>query len=347
MLINYFTCIEGFLLLLLMFLSLSFSPGQANNIAGYLDGIGTYALFNSNNGLAIDNRGNVYVPEQGNNVIRVISPTGVVTTLAGNVKVPVGYLDGIGTNAVFNNPYAVAVSNAAGILYVLEFGNSDIRQVFLWSGTVTLFAGNSKVAYFDHSDGVGSNACFDNPGDMKIDSSGYLWVADGNFIRKVSPEGLVTTFYTSSDIGISSVSLDTQGNVYCFDGYKILKISTDGVVLSTLAGGGSSGKQQGNQDGSGTAASFNCGSYYTSTLIDSSGNIFLADMLNNEIRKITPTGVVTTIAGNVNSRVSFADGVGTNSVMYYPSGLTLDTVGNLYISDSGNNNIRKISPTGT
>lgn len=194
--------------------------------------------------MAADGTGNVYVADYENNLIRKISQAGVVSTLAGSGAK--GADDGLDTAATFNLPEALAV-DASGNVYVADNGNNLIRKVTP-AGQVSTFAGSGQPG---RGDGTGAAASFSSPFGIAIDANGNLYVADSgnNLIRKITPGGAVTT----------------------------------------IAGSGSRGAN----DGSGSAASFNTPA---GIAVDKSGNIYVADEGNNLIRKITQTGAVTTIA---------------------------------------------------
>jgi sugar lactone lactonase YvrE len=180
-----------------------------------------------------------------------------------------------------------------------------------------------------------------------------VYVADSgnNKIRKITSAGVVTTLAGSGSIGsadgvassasfagLSGVAVDSSGNVYAADSsnFKIRKITSTGVV-TTLAGSGSIGSA----DGSASSASFTS---LTGIAVDSSGNVYVADGDKHKIRKITSTGEVTTFAGSgVDASI---DGIGTAASFNYPSGLAIDSIGDVYVADTGNNKIRKITPTG-
>jgi hypothetical protein len=215
---------------------------------------------------------------------------------------------------------------------------------------VSTFAGSGieKLA-----DGIGQQAAFKNPQKIAVDASGNMYVADqGNHcIRKITPEGLVTTFAGNGERGYADgngasaqfnaptgIAVDGNGNLYVADSgnHCIRKISSSGVV-STLAGMGGSG---GFADGTGTAARFN---YPYDVALDKSGNIFVADLNNNRIRKVTPSGVVTNFVGN--GQGYFQDGTLATATMYNPASLVFDLAGNLYVGQSWF--IRKITPDGT
>jgi hypothetical protein len=187
---------------------------------------------------------------------------------------------------------------------------------------------------------------------MIVDSAGNIYVAEtgGNRIRKITPEGVVSTFAGSGSPGSADgagtnatfnaprgIAIDSAGNLYIADGtnHRIRKITSLGVV-STLAGSSS-----GFADGSGTNASF---SSPHDVGVDSAGNVYVGDSANNRIRKIDPSGVVTTFAGS--GSPALADGTGATASFNYPRGVKLDSAGNLYVGDSGNHSIRKITPLG-
>jgi sugar lactone lactonase YvrE len=211
---------------------------------------------------------------------------------------------------------------------------------------VTTLAGSTQ----GFADDNGTAAQFNYPSNVALDASGAIYVADpyNHRIRKISADGVVTTF-AGSTLGFADgtgtaaqfnypfgVAVDVAGNVYVADRNNncIRKITAAGIV-TTLAGGG-----QGSSDGIGSAASF----YHPYGLaVDTAGNVFVADTFNNRIRKITATGLVTTLAG---STQGFSDGLGTFANFYYPQNVAVDAAGNVFVADTYNNRIRKITSTG-
>ena len=315
-----------------------------SGMTGSNDGLATgiIASFNGPSGAAVDASGNVYVADQGNHNIRKISTAGLVTTFAGSGSA--GATNGTGTAASFNYPVCVA-ADTSGNLYVAEAGNHDIRKVSP-VGVVTTLAGSGSSGW---ADGTGTAASFNRPWGMAVDASGNVFVADShnNMIRKVTSAGVVTTFAGSGTAGSAEgtgtaasfnnpdgVAVDASGNVYVGDlnNNKIRKISPTGVV-TTLAGSGVVGAT----DGTGTAASFDSP---VGVALDTSGNVYVADDYNYRIRKISPAGVVTTLAGS--GSYGSADGLGTAASFNYPDGVVVDASDNVYVTDWGNNNIRKI-----
>ena len=327
---------------------------------GSADGKGSEARFNGPQGVAVDLAGNVYVADTINCTIRKITPEGVVTTLAGQVTVS-GSKDGKGSAATFGSmfggPSGVAV-DGAGNIYVADKANQTIRKVTP-TGVVTTFAGVAGSQ--GTNDGPVNVALFDDPEGVTVDKSGNVYVADFNnhTIRKVTPKGMVTTlaglagslgcvdgkgraarFGGIPSFGPSGVAVGTDGNIYVADigNHAIRKVTPDGVV-TTLAG---SAGGTGSTDGIGTAASFR---YPGGAAVDREGNVYVADTGNDTIRKMTPQGVVTTLAGLAGQRGS-TDGIGSKARFTDPFDVTVDSTGNVYVADQGNDTIRKVTPEG-
>jgi hypothetical protein len=203
--------------------------GLAGAVGGN-DGTGLDARFNHPTGVALDCFGNLYVADTGNQTIRVISATGVVSTLAGLNGVP-GAADGVGEAARFNSPFGIVV-DTAGNIYVADQGNSTIRRISS-GGAVTTFAGAAGIT--GNYDGLAANARFNYPAGLAIDTAGNVYVADRNnsTIRQISPNGAVSTFPGSAGAnGIAdgfsnsalfsyptAVAADAQNIVYVADTY--------------------------------------------------------------------------------------------------------------------------------
>ena len=328
----------------------------AGSTMGYADGTNSAAQFNRPSGIAVDSAGNVFVADQGNNMVREMSLAGtnwVVTTLAGWTGI--GSADGAVSTARFYNPAGLAQDNA-GNLYVADSNNNTIRKVTA-AGVVTTLAGSAGT--WGSADGIGGAAQFGTPTGVALDSAGNVFVADqGNgTIRKLTPVGtnwVVSTvagsagnwgnvdgFGAAAQFGNpTGVAVDSDGNIFVADqgNNMIRKVNPAGVV-TTLAGSTETG---GTADGTGSAALFNGPSGVT---VDHAGNVFVADSGNNMIRKVTPTGVVTTLAGSQDTNGS-DDGTGSAALFNMPTGVAVDNAGNLFIADQGNNVIRKMTAAG-
>jgi len=254
-----------------------------------------------------------------------------------------------------NQPYDVAV-DAAGNLYIADTFNRVIRKVTP-AGVGRTLAGT--VGANGDVNGTGSAALFSLPLAITVDSTGTLYVGDQGhavcpLIRKITPAGVVTTLAGGSPspctagvngTGIAaalifpeSVKVDSSGTVYVAenDGNDIRQITPAGVV-TTLAGMQGS---FGSADGTGAAARFH---NPIGIAVDAAGTVYVGDQANQTIRKITPAGVVTTLAGTVNVAGN-ADGPCASALFNSPQGLAVDAAGNVYVADAGNNSIRKITP---
>jgi sugar lactone lactonase YvrE len=331
--------------------------GNISLIAGsgsftFANGTGSSASFYSPYGVTIDTNGNMLIADTFNNRIRLVTPSGEVTTLAGNGAF--ASTDGTGTGASFNQPRRVVMHNM-GYALVSDYGGHRIRKIefpdgFVPNGgVVTTLAGSGSAGF---ADGTGTGASFRNPMGLALDYLGNIYVADsGNYrIRRITPEGVVTTIAgNGSPISVDSsnpltasfkwpLSLYSDGYLYVGDSFNIRKIDFNGqdwLGVSTLAGSGSSGFV----DGTGTEASF--GQINGLTSDPNTGNFFVADTTNNRIRKVTPQGVVTTIAGNGQS--GYVNGIAMNSSFSSPSDVAFNsTSGEIIIADTGNSRIRKM-----
>ncbi|GEM_PF-6664890 len=286
----------------------------------------------------------------------------VVSTLAGYG--PEGFVDGTGSQAQFFYPFGVA-ADANGHVYVADADNHSIRKVSP-QGAVSTLAG---VGYPGGADGLGfqpdakasypagSQAQFSGPRGVAVDVAGNVYVADsGNHrIRKVTPDGTVSTLAGSTEgyaDGVGSqarfaypvgVAVDGSGNVYVADlwNHRIRKVTPDGTV-TTLAG-----SNDGYAEGTGTAARF---AYPSGVAVDNVGQVYVADQGNHRIRKISPAGVVSTVAGSTSG---YANGAGDQAQFADPTGVAVDGAGNVYVADSAytvdqliHHRIRRVGPGG-
>ena len=267
-------------------------------------------------------------------------------TLAGNGVQ--GFLDGYSSYSYFNNPTDVC-ADFNGSVYVADSQNHRIRKVNT-TGYVSTFAGNGDVGYMD---GNSTEAMFNLPMGIAIDTNGTLYVADSgsSTIRMISKDGTVTTLagkngtagYLDGPTSIATftsprgIAVGQNGDVFVSDNaeHRIRKIS--GGMVTTIAGNGT----RGYFDGLGTSSMFDSPAGLD---VDSSGSIYVADVENNRIRRISAAGQVTTFAGGLEASLVS----GTNDVARFngPTGLVLDKNGNLIVADSKNNVIRNLTSAG-
>jgi sugar lactone lactonase YvrE len=315
-------------------------------IAGSANGTGSAARFRSPTGVALDVSGNLFVADAGNNAIRKITPAAVVTTLAGRPNI--GSADGFPTVARFNTPRGIAV-DIDGNAYVADSGNHTIRKIAP-GGTVSTLAGLAGSP--GYVDGLGSGARFSSPNEVTLDHDGNVYVADtGNLrVRKITPGGLVTTVAgsganantdgvgTAAAFGnLSGITIDGNGNLFVSDVFfhTIRKIAPPNIV-TTFAGVAG---QPGSTDGT-TAARFN---QPVGVAADGGNNIWVADSNTNIIRRISPAGVVATMAG-LAGQFGGEDGLGPAARFSTPRAIAADGDGNAYVL--ANSTIRKITPVG-
>lgn len=298
--------------------------------------------FNSPSGVAVDVSGNVFVADYGNNLIREITPTGLVSTFAGSGFS--GYNNGTGLLASFTQPTGITI-DGAGNLFVADAGNNLIREITS-AGAVTTLAGADTVGSVNAAD---TSSSFFDPMAVAVDSKDNVYVADaGNNLIRLISGGNVTTFAGTINTGTtttlspfnnpSGIAIDASGNIFVANylANTILEVSPSGVV-STYAGTGKAGAN----NGPAASATF---FYPNSVAVDAADNLYVSDGVNNLIRKITPAGMVSTLAGSGNAGA--VDSTGVNASFNGPAGLTVDATGNVYVADANNNLIRKITPTG-
>jgi len=322
---------------------------------GNVDGTGAAAEFYNPSGLAMDSSGNIYVADSTDQTIRMITPGGVVTTVAGTAYIA-GYTDATGTSAQFNDPQSIAV-DSSGNLYVADEGNNVIRKITMPAGTVSTFAGTGVAGY---NDGAGNVAQFNSPAGIAVDKLNAVYVADesNDVIRKITTSGVVSTIAGTAGTAGSTdgaalstalfnsptgVAVDKNLVVYVADWLNtdIRKVSAG--VVSTIAGSVGS---YGQTDGTGAAAQFN-GPVALS--VDSTAtNLYVADFGNSSVRQVViATGVVTTLAGSTSGFYGFANGTGTASLFLNTAATVVDlTNSNVYVADYENNLIRKITIPG-
>ena len=332
------------------------SGGIIKTVAGNSDagfsgdgGPAVYASLNSPAGMVFDSAGNLYIADTANHRIRKVSG-GTITSVGGSGSYRFSGDGGPATEASLNSPFG-AVADSAGNLFIADYLNHRIRKVS--GGTITTVAGNGKQG-FSGDGGLATSASLDLPSGVALDSAGNLYIADlGNCrIRKVSG-GMITTVAGNGEGGFrvgdgvpatsasltfpEGVAVDPAGNLYIADAgnYRIRKVS--GGTITTVAGNGTRGYS--GDGGPATSASLGA---FLGVALDSTGNLYIADVESNRIRKVS-SGTITTVAGNGNRGYSGDGGPATSASLSGPSGVAVNSVGDLYITNYYGERLRKVS----
>jgi len=307
-------------------------------------------------GVAVDLRGNLYIADSESSRIRKVSAdSGIITTIAGTGAFEFSGDGGPAIRAGLARPYGVAL-DSTGNLYIADFENARIRRVAAGSGTITTIAGNGSDGFSGDGHSATAAALW-LPSGVALDAEGNLYISDlGNArIRRVATEtGIITTVAGngssefSGDGGAATaagirapvgVALDLAGNIYVVDFYnsRIRKIESRSGTITTVAGNGSEGFT-----GDGAPATAAQLDFPDGVAGDSAGNLYVADYAR--IRKVAAgTGIITTVAGNGSGGFSGDGGAATMASLAGPKGIRVDSAGNIYIADTGNHRIRRIS----
>jgi sugar lactone lactonase YvrE len=278
---------------------------------------------------------------------------GTITTVAGTGTGGYNNDNILATNAELKNPNGVAL-DTNGNIYIADSGNNRIRKVFAVNSTIITIAGTGTGPY--NGDGIlATNATLQDPRGVAVDTNGNIYIAEtgNNRIRKVLSNGTITTVagtgtggYNNDNILATSaelnkpygVALDTIGDIYIADGNnnRIRKVLSNGTI-TTVAGNGTGGYNNDNI----LATSAELNKPY-GVALDTIGDIYIADTLNNRIRKVLSNGTITTVAGTGTGPYNNDNILATSANLLYPAGVALDTNGNIYIADTDNYRIRKI-----
>jgi sugar lactone lactonase YvrE len=346
---------------------ISFFPATISTVAGtgpgYYGGDGgaaTSAELNDPFGVTLDGASNLYIADTYNNVIRKVEvSTGIISTVAGN-----GYRAGSGsggysgdggaaTSAELNSPRGVTLDGASN-LYIADTGNQRIRKVDALTGTISTVAGNGTAGYSGDG-GAATSAELYVPAGIMLDGAGNLYFAAGSEIRKVDAStGTISTVAGNGTEGYSgdgglatraelynseSVTLDGTGNLYIADATDcvIREVDASSGIIRTVAGNGTCGFS-----GDGRAATSAELFEPWGVTLDSAGNLYIADYINQRIRKVdASTGIISTVGGNGNQGYDGDGGAATSAAVVDPTSITFDSTGNLYIA--AGSKIRKVS----
>jgi len=241
----------------------------------------------------------LYIADFGNNVIRKVTSSGIISTIAGTGRVH-GYIGdgGPATDALLNQPRGIAV-DGSGNIYIADMGNHTVRKITS-SGILIRVAGTIGMANYSGDGGPATAAELSFPEGLALDANGNLYIADegNNRIRKVTPTGTISTVVGKGTAGYSG------------DG---------GAAIAAELSGPADVK------------------------VDGDGNLYIADDINNRIRKVTTAGTISTLAGCGLAPYGGDGGAAILAKIFSPSGIAIDANGNVYIADYGNNRIRKVS----
>jgi uncharacterized protein (TIGR03437 family) len=301
----------------------------------------------------VDASGNVYIPDRGNNRIRRVGTNGGITTVAGNGQHSFSGDGEPATAAALDWPASVT-GDAAGNLYIADQHNNRIRRVDR-AGVITTYAGNGRHS-FSGNGGPARDAALDYPAGLALDAAGNLYISDqhNSQVRRVRPNGVIEAFAgdgraTYAGDGGAAVrasldwptglALDAAGNVYIADQFnnRIRRVAPDGVITTFAGDGRATFAGDGGPAG---RASLN---HPADVAVDAAGNLYIADQRNHRIRRVSPEGIITTVAGAGAPGFSGDGGPAALAALNRPSGVTVDAEGNLYIADHSNFRVRKVT----
>jgi len=339
-----------------MTLSGTISTIAGNGNWGYSgdNGPATSAALRAPQGVAVDLNGNVYIADSNNSVVRMVTPGGIISTMAGNGKEGDSGIPGPAKSAELGYPIGLAV-DSHGNLYIAD--GEDACIFLVNNGTISVVAGGGNSSPGDG--GPATAAELEWPSGVAIDSHGNVYISDGDTytIRKVDSGGII---HTIAGIGTSSfgdggpatsaglnypqdVKVDPNGNLYIADSNsnRIRKVTPAGDI-STFAGNGNDGFS--GDGGPATSAEIN---FPEGVAVDSQGNLYIADSNNLRVRKVTPDGTISTVAGNGTGGYSGDGGPATSAELNYPDAVAVGSHGDVYIADTSNYRIRKVTTGGT
>ena len=316
------------------------------------EGLATQARLASPQGVVVDANGNFYIADTNNHRIRRVGSDGVITTVAGGER---GLGDGgLAVLAGLFYPSGIAV-DVTGNIYIADTYNHRIRRVDT-DGIIAILAGTGTRG-FSGDGGPAAQASLDNPTGVAVDAKGNVYFATSNRIRRVGSDGIITTVAGTGAFGFSGdggpatqaslnrptgVAVDEKGNVYIADlnNNRVRRVGPNGLII-TIAG-------MGTYDSLGDGGPAILAGLWSPSgvAVDVSGNIYIADLNINRVRRVGTDGIIITVAGSRTQGFSGDGGLATQASLFLPQGVAVDAKGNIYIADTNNHRIRRIGPDG-
>jgi sugar lactone lactonase YvrE len=303
----------------------------------------------------VDTSGSIYLADTFNNRVRKITPDGIINTIAGTGTAGYGGDGGSATAAEFHQPEGVAL-DSSGNLYIADYANNLIRTISS-DGMISTFAGvlsgrsifGGYIGGFSGDGGPATSAQLNGPSGLATDGAGDLFLADtvNHRIREVTPDGIIHTAAGSDGptgdptFGPRYIAGDSAGNIYVSGGTRNVFEITSNRVLTPVAGNGQFGYS--GDGGPATAAAMGP----QNVALDSAGNLYIADLASNRVRKVATDGTISTIAGNGSFGFSGDGGPALSATLPNPGAIAVDKKGNVYIADGGNRRVRMVDTNGT
>ena len=304
-------------------------------------GQATKAQLNQPKGVVADAAGNIYIADTGNNRVRKVSTSGVITTIAGNVTAGSSGDSGPATSALLNQPFGLAI-DAAGNLYVADFGNNKVRKIS--NGVITTVAGTGTPG--DSGDGgPATSGQLNAPAAVAVDTAGNFYISEfgSGYVRKVTSKGVISTIAGDGAVQLSipaGLAVDATGDVYVADtGNNVVREISPSGTITTLAGGGTA--EYPGDGGPATQAQLHSPA---GVAVDASGDIYITES-TGRVRKIFQSGLIFTVVGDQGAGYTGDGGPASNAQINGPSQIAADAAGNLYLADTGNNAIRLLQPS--
>lgn len=317
-------------------------------------GAATACEINFAYGSCFDASGNLYIADALNHRIRKINTSGIITTIAGTGAAGFSGDGAVASLAQLNRPTDIAI-DVMGNLYISDELNSCVRKINT-TGIISTYAGMGGMSGNSGDGGAATSAMIQRPNTISIDGAGNIYFSDylSNVVRKVNTSGTITRVAGNASMGYSGdggqataasfyypckTVVDNAGNLYIADEYNLVvrKVNTAGII-STVAGNHTAGFS--GDGGAATAASINYAEYIQ---VDHLGNLYIADKVNNRIRKVNTAGIISTIVGTGTQGYTGDGGPAISAEIYEPEAITFDVYGNMYFSDIFNYAYRKVT----